>query len=240
MPATLRDGRRFTPTVETVTDPAPADHTLPDAVIAALGGTPADEFRPEPSPVVTLLPERAANPIAAFDQRVDAWFEQLRGNKIADHLFYGASTLGDYSLLWHMVSLARVVAHPRTEREAVRLAAALAVESVAVNVGIKSLFRRDRPAWDQHRPRNLRRPRSSSFPSGHATSGFMAATLLSRGRPAQRPLWFGLAAAVAASRVHVKIHHASDVVGGAALGLAAGLAVDRLFPVGNARRRRRG
>jgi len=240
MLATREDGTRFTPTVETVTDTAPADHALPDGMVEALGGTPAHEFRPEPSPVVTLLPERAANPIAAFDQWVDTWFEKLRGNKIADHVLYGASALGDYSLLWHMVSLGRAVADPRTEREGVRLAAALAVESVAVNVGIKSLFRRDRPAWEQHRPRNLRRPRSSSFPSGHATSGFMAATLLSRGRPRQRPLWFGLATVVAASRVHVKIHHASDVVGGAALGLAAGVVLDRLFPAGNARRRRRG
>jgi undecaprenyl-diphosphatase len=193
-----------------------------------------------PSPIVVALPDVAAGPVAEFDRAVDGWFDRLRGNAVADRVFYSASAIGDYSMLWHLLSLGRAVARPRTEREALRLATALAVESVAVNVGIKSLFRRDRPAWEQDRPRNLRQPRSSSFPSGHATSAFMAATLLSQGRPKQRPLWYGLAAVVAASRVHVRIHHASDVVGGAALGVIAGKAVGRGWRVGNASTRRRG
>ena len=213
---------------------------LPDSVVEALGGTPPNEVRPPESPVVTALPPRPAGAVAAFDERVDRWFGQVRGNVVADRVFYGASALGDFSVLWHMASLARAVIRPSTEPEAVRLAAALAVESVVVNVGVKALFRRTRPAWEQDRPRKLRRPRSSSFPSGHATSAFMAATLLSQGRPRQRPLWYAAAAVVAASRVHVRIHHASDVVGGAALGLAAGATVDRLWPAGNAARRRRG
>jgi membrane-associated phospholipid phosphatase len=37
---------------------------------------------------------------------------------------------------------------------------------------------------------------------------------------------------VAASRVHVKIHHASDVIGGIALGIALGELARHLVPVG--------
>jgi undecaprenyl-diphosphatase len=100
---------------------------------------------------------------------------------------------------------------------------------VLINGLVKSLFRRERPAWDQHRPRNLRKPRSSSFPSGHATSAFMAATVLGAGRPARtKAAWYGVASVLAASRVHVRIHHASDVVGGAAIGLGLGALVRRL------------
>ena len=47
----------------------------------------------------------------------------------------------------------------------------------------------------------------------------MAASLLADGRRRSAPLWYGIAAAVAASRVHVRIHHGSDVVAGAAIGL---------------------
>jgi membrane-associated phospholipid phosphatase len=36
------------------------------------------------------------------------------------------------------------------------------------------------------------------------------------------PLWFGLAGIVATSRPYVRIHHASDIVGGAVTGLALG------------------
>jgi undecaprenyl-diphosphatase len=203
------------------------DSKLVDAAVEALGGGGPNEFRPDESPLAATLPPAAANPIEQFDRTVDRWFDRLRGNPIADRVFYGASALGDFSLIWHAVAIGRAVARPSTTAEAARLAAALGIESVAVNVGVKSLFRRDRPTWDQHRPRPLRKPRSSSFPSGHATSGFLAASLLSAGRPKQRPFWFAAASIVALSRVHVRIHHASDVVGGAAIGLFVGRLISR-------------
>jgi undecaprenyl-diphosphatase len=107
---------------------------------------------------------------------------------------------------------------------AVRLSAVLGVESALVNGGIKSLFRRHRPVWesDVARPHRLRTPRSTSFPSGHASSAFTAAGFLAPGDPLA-PVYYAVAVVVASSRVYVKIHHASDVVAGAALG--AGLAV---------------
>ncbi len=211
-------------------EPAPAVGDVVVEVIAeGLGVVP--ERRPSQSPVAQVVPPAVAAQIQRFDLLVDGWFDRLRGNPVADRVFYGASALGDFSLLWHLLSLGRVVSDPSTEREALRMATALAVESVAVNIGVKALFRRERPAWVGDRPHDLRRPRSSSFPSGHATSGFLAAGLLAAGRPRQRALWFGLAGVVAASRVHVRIHHASDVVGGAILGLSFGAIVRRGWPV---------
>jgi undecaprenyl-diphosphatase len=166
--------------------------------------------------------------LAPFDAAVDTWFEQWRGNPVADHVFYGASALGDFSLLWHIAGT--VEALRGEERKAVTLAAALGVESVLINGVVKSLFRRDRPIWDQHRHRRIRKPVSSSFPSGHATSAFMAATVLGSGRStATKAAWYGVATVVAASRVHVKIHHASDVVGGAVIGVGMGALVRRLL-----------
>jgi undecaprenyl-diphosphatase len=76
----------------------------------------------------------------------------------------------------------------------------------------------------------MHRPISSSFPSGHAASAFTAAMLLAGG-PAT-PLWFALAATVAASRVYTRMHHTSDVVAGAALGLALGAIARRVVPLG--------
>ncbi|MDQ6837181.1 MAG: phosphatase PAP2 family protein, partial [Actinomycetota bacterium] len=45
------------------------------------------------------------------------------------------------------------------------------------------------------------------------------------------PLYYALAVVVAASRLHVKIHHASDVVGGAIIGAALGEIVRRTVPM---------
>lgn len=208
---------------------AEPEHPVRDAAIDVLGGTPASLERPPVDPATFVLPEPLARRVRELDRRVDAWFDRWRGNPVADRVFYGASTVGDFSLIWHVAGVARALTGRREEREAARLAAALGVESVLINGVVKSLFRRTRPERVQHGTRKLRQPRSSSFPSGHATSGFMAATLLSQGRSRPRQaLWFGAAAVVAASRVYVKIHHPSDVVAGAAVGVGLGALVRRL------------
>ena len=118
----------------------------------------------------------------------------------------------------------------RGHREAARLALALAAESALVNGAVKSLFNWERPLHEDDRPHNLRQPLTSSFPSGHASAAFMAATLLAE-RSRVKPLWYGLAGVVAASRIHVRIHHASDVVVGAGIGLALGRLIRRAVPL---------
>ena len=110
------------------------------------------------------------------------------------------------------------------------LGAAVGAESLLVNGLIKSAFRRTRPLWEGERPLRVRRPRTSSFPSGHSSSAFSAAVLLSDD-DALWPLYYAVAAIVASSRVYVKMHHASDVVAGAALGVGLGLLWRRLAPL---------
>ena len=150
---------------------------------------------------------------------------------MADRVFYTASELGDFSLLWHLLGTAQGLVTARGPQAALRLSAALGVESALVNGGLKSLVRRERPDTDpDSRPHRLRQPRTSSFPSGHASSAFMAAMLLGE-RSRLAPIAYGAAAVVAASRIHVRIHHASDVAAGAVVGLALGAITRRVWPL---------
>ncbi len=167
--------------------------------------------------------------VARFDAAADAWLDRIRGNPAADKVFYLASALADHSLLWHICGLARAAVPGADPADAVRLSLTLGVESAVVNLGVKSLFSRVRPVHEGERPHGLRRPLTSSFPSGHASSAFLAAVMLSEGRPQEAPFWFGLAGVVATSRVYVKVHHASDVVAGAAIGLALGAVATRVW-----------
>jgi undecaprenyl-diphosphatase len=179
-----------------------------------------------------ILPSSMRAAVARFDDRVDTAFDRVRGNPATDRLFYGASELGDFSLVWFILGALRGLRSERDWHAAVRVGAGLAVESALVNGVIKSFFRRRRPVVDTgfvHRL-PLRRPRTSSFPSGHATSAFSAAALLSE-EDALWPLYYAVAAVVATSRVYVKMHHASDVVAGAALGAVMGHAARTLFPL---------
>ena len=179
-----------------------------------------------------ILPPSINRRIGAFDLAVDTFVaRRLRGHARCDRLFYTASAIGDYSLLWHLIGTGRALGAEHHQAQALRLAVSLGLESVLINAGVKSLFHRTRPVRVEHHLHQLRRPRSSSFPSGHATSGFMAATVLSDGAGRAGLVWYGLAAVVAASRVHVGIHHASDVLVGALVGTALGRLVLRLWPL---------
>ena len=166
----------------------------------------------------------------SFDSWADDLLEHLRGNTVADAVFKTASDLADFSLIWHLVGVGRAVIEPTKWRQSVALSALLGAESLIVNQGVKRLFRRVRPTV-QGDPRFLvRKPSTSSFPSGHASSAFFAAAILATatGRP-RAPVWYSMAVIVSISRAYVRIHHPSDVVGGAALGAVLGVAGSRAF-----------
>jgi undecaprenyl-diphosphatase len=169
--------------------------------------------------------------IKAFDDAVDQRFAPLRGNRAADRLFYLASEGADYSRAWHAIGLAMAIVSPSRRRDAVRLAISLGVESAVVNGGLKNLFPRERPPLIDDRAYEVRRPKTKSFPSGHASSATLTAVLLSDAVPKLRPLWWLLAAVVSASRVHNRMHHGSDVAAGAVIGTSMGALIKKIWPL---------
>ena len=170
------------------------------------------------------------SPIDRFDQLVEAGFDRLRGRPVVDRVMYTVTELADFSLLWHLIGTAQGLTRSDGFERAVRLSASLGVESALVNGVLKSLVRRRRPVPDFERPHHLRIPVTSSFPSGHASAAFFAAALLSDGRRA-KPAYYALATVVAASRIHVRIHHASDVVGGMVVGVGLGALAKRIWRI---------
>lgn len=169
--------------------------------------------------------------IARLDAASERQLDRLRGNRILDRFFYGASELGDWSLVWHLVGLAQALLPGRDLMSAVRLSTILVVEAGLVNGPIKWVFRRGRPEWisDIPRPHRLRTPRTSSFPSGHASAAFCAAAVLSAGGDPLWPVYYLIAIVVASSRSYVRIHHASDVLGGAVVGTVIAIVANQLW-----------
>ncbi|TAN29843.1 MAG: phosphatase PAP2 family protein [Actinomycetota bacterium] len=162
-------------------------------------------------------PEAMRKAIARFDSAVDNLFEPLRNNAWCNHIFYSASALADHSLIWFLIAALKATRSREQAKLARRAAIALAAESVVVNMGVKSIFRRERPRYQGERPLPLRQPLTSSFPSGHSSAAVCAYIFLSE-KDSLAPLYFLLALIIAPSRIHVKIHHASDVIGGVLVG----------------------
>lgn len=160
--------------------------------------------------------------VRALDVAVIRAFDRIRSPAL-DRAMYTISSAADHSLLWFAIGGWRAFRR-NDARFALRFAVTMGLESAATNGAIKQLFRRVRPEHEIDTgplPYGMRRPITSSFPSGHATAAFTAASVLAHtGRG--DALWYAAAAVVASSRVYVKMHHASDVIAGAALGLAMG------------------
>lgn len=166
--------------------------------------------------------------VRRFDAAADVQLEQLRGRPGIDTVFRVASEAGDFSAVWHVTNLVRGAAVRRPD-QVVALGVALGAESLLVNQGVKRLFRRNRPTETGDPRTPVRRPRTSSFPSGHASAAAFNATILTAWDRRRWPLWWCIATVVGVSRAHVRIHHASDVVAGAALGTVLGFGALRII-----------
>jgi undecaprenyl-diphosphatase len=189
---------------------------------------------PDPEPIevgpLPIIPGQGhlGPQVHAFDEWTDRLLEQLRGRPVADRLFSTASHVGDFSMIWHGIGLVRGVAKGRPD-QVVLLAVMLGTESLIVNQGVKRLFRRERPTQTGDERLQVRRPRTSSFPSGHASSAAFAAMVLSGwDGPKLGMVWWKVAAIVGISRAYVRIHHGSDVAAGALVGSVLGLVGRRI------------
>ncbi len=94
----------------------------------------------------------------------------------------------------------------------------------------KSVFSRTRPPYALDSVRLLvDTTRSFSFPSAHASNFFAVASFVSSFYRRPRVWLYFVAALVAYSRVYVGVHYPTDVLAGAALGLAVGFAAAYLL-----------
>ncbi len=101
------------------------------------------------------------------------------------------------------------------------VAAACVVAMLAFNTVVKNAIKRPRPvtkAIDHS-------PTSWSMPSAHTSMAMVGAATMQVIVPELAALWWGVAAALAISRVMLGMHYLADVLAGAVLGIACGLLV---------------
>ena len=159
--------------------------------------------------------------MSTIDEAVDAAFEPLRGRPGVDRAAAVVSNLADYGLIWVVLALLKARRRGPDRRRAVVALAAAGFSSLIVSRVVKAGGRaRSGPTTTSTPP--VRTPSSSSFPSGHTLAAFCTAFVLAD-TDAETAANVGFAAAVAASRVHLRAHHPTDVIGGAAIGSVLGL-----------------
>jgi membrane-associated phospholipid phosphatase len=139
---------------------------------------------------------------------------------VLDRAVIEYSRLGNRGLLW---VAGGVVTGLVTHRYwAIPLVACVVWVTLGLNYAIKRRVRRARPLERRGRPPLIIAPATPSFPSSHAAMAGAGAVALSVYAPVMIPLFATLAILMAASRVHLAVHHLSDVVAGLAVGACTG------------------
>ncbi|WP_329385443.1 phosphatase PAP2 family protein [Streptomyces sp. NBC_01351] len=149
----------------------------------------------------------------------------------ADRVLPGLGRAANHGVLWAGAAAAiAVFGSAGARKAAVRGVASLALASATINTVGKWSVRRPRPLLEGvPAARQLAtQPQTTSFPSGHAASAFAFTAGLALESPGWAAAVAPVAASVAFSRVYTGVHYPSDVLAGAALGVASGFVVRRL------------
>ena len=159
--------------------------------------------------------------------KVDSFGDEkltLKRTPPRDAFWFRLSKLADHSAIWFVLGIIQFAIF-RNIRDFIIFIAAIAIESGLTNGPIKFMFKRKRPHEientfnkEEKLPYGMRRPITSSFPSGHATAGMCAAILLGFKQPLFLIGLIPLALLVGYSRMYTRMHHLSDVFCGFILG----------------------
>ena len=161
--------------------------------------------------------------IAQLDAALLTWILALPHPPWLNAIVLAASWVGIGGAVWLGVAAALLVAGRIPWRDAVRLALAIALVHLVVDLLVKPWIDRPRPPLTVA---NLQPfadvPETRSFPSGHAANAAAAAVVLTRIWRQGRAVVWAAAAVVGIARVYLGIHYPFDAVAGGAVGALCG------------------
>lgn len=158
--------------------------------------------------------------LARLDKRLLRWLRTRGHAPATERAMRAIGAAGEWGAVWAGLGVAGAALDSPRRGRWLR-AAAVGPAAVGVNYAIKLAARRPRPRL-RGLPALAAAPSALSFPSAHATSSLAAATAFGRVEPRTRVAGYGLAALICVGRPYLGMHYPSDVLAGAALGLAVG------------------
>lgn len=156
--------------------------------------------------------------IKNLDEKILLKISKIR-KPFLDKIMVFITRLGNTGLIWVFFSILFFTLF-NNKRCAFKIVACLFLAGFLGEIVIKTLVGRIRPSKEISQEKLLiRKPRTYSFPSGHTSSSFASALIISTEYPAFLVPVFALALLIAFSRLYLKVHYPSDVLAGAVLGV---------------------
>ena len=144
--------------------------------------------------------------------------------EVLDSFFLGLTRVaGSYGQLWLIIA-ALLLIFKKTRKAGISVLIAYLAVYLLGQIVLKHLVSRPRPCQiDQAFAMLVARPSSSSFPSTHSAWAFGAATAIFMRHRKLGAAAYAVAALIAFSRLYMFLHFPTDVLFGAAMGIALGV-----------------
>ncbi len=148
---------------------------------------------------------------------------------ILDYLMPVISGLGDLGIFWIVLALV-LLSLPQDRAKGVQVGLAVLLSGLVCNLLLKNVVARPRPFEVQPLlDLIVNAPHDFSFPSGHTTASFAAATVLVRSGWKAAPVAVLVAILIAFSRLYLNVHFPTDVLAGVLTGVALGFVTTKLY-----------
>ena len=158
--------------------------------------------------------------INVFDIGVIEFIQNNLHNPTMDKIMILITGLGDAGLIWILIGLALLISK-KYRKVGFMVLGALALGAIIGEGILKNIIQRDRPFVSiEGIDMLIKAPTSYSFPSGHTTSSFAAAGVLSINFKNKSIYIFTLAMLIGFSRIYLGVHFPTDIFAAIILGLS--------------------
>ncbi|MBI3366002.1 phosphatase PAP2 family protein [Candidatus Roizmanbacteria bacterium] len=166
------------------------------------------------------------NVILQLDSLITQLLSALIPHNYFFNLFFSFFSMKGGSIgIWIVIVVLLIIFEEKINRKFILyFLVILAISSFTV-FGIKNIVKRNRPISTYTCPKDY------SFPSGHATTAFAAATILSVFDKKRRVFYYAVAVLIAFSRIYLECHYILDVIGGGFIGYFVSKTILQLSPM---------
>nr|WP_314276427.1 phosphatase PAP2 family protein [uncultured Peptostreptococcus sp.] len=157
-----------------------------------------------------------------FDMAILDFIQGSMRTGFMDYIMPIISYMGDAGLIWIVLSIGLIIPK-KTRNIGLVIIIALVLNGIICNIILKPMVGRIRP-FDVNTSIKLliNKPSDFSFPSGHTSASFVAASVLFFRKSKLFVPSLILGILIGFSRLYLYVHYPSDVLAGIILGIACG------------------
>ncbi len=148
---------------------------------------------------------------------------------VLDKLMPFISRIGNLGAIWLAIAVIFLLI-PKYRKHGIMIVLGVLLAALTGELVLKHLVQRVRPCnVNSLVPMLIARPADFSFPSGHTSASFAATVVMWKANKKLGIAALLLAVLIAFSRLYLFVHYPTDILAGAALGLACGMIAVKLY-----------